>query len=392
MGFSLPLAMRFLSATQLFNGNFFLDADAVLVLDEKNNFVEIASEGLPDISKVERYEGIICPGFVNAHCHLELSYLINQLKQKTGFAGFAFELMEKRFKYSSQEIENSILEAVEQMWNSGIVAVGDISNTVESFRIKSKSKIAFHTFIELIAFNPALAEKVITAGKDLLNKTENHTATLTPHAPYSVSAGLMQKITEACKDNLPLSIHNQESAAENEFFEKGTGKVVELYKNLNIDISYYEAAGISSIKSYLKYLPLDKNLILVHNTFTKESDIQFAEAYSKNIFWCLCPNANLYIENVLPDVNLFLKNNCKMVIGTDSLASNHHLSVLEELNTLLRNFDSLPIHQLLTWATSNGASALNMSHKAGTFIPGQNTGLNLIRLNNNEFSFIQKLA
>lgn len=384
--------MRFLSATQVFDGTKFLETDAVLVLDEKNNFVEIASTGLTDISIIERHDGIICPGFVNAHCHLELSYLFNQVKQKTGFIGFALELMEKRFKYSTSEIENSIEEAVESMWNNGIVAVGDISNTPWSFEAKAKSKIAFHTFIELIAFNPALAEKVIAEGKELLKRTENHPATLTPHAPYSVSVELMQKISGACELNLPLSIHNQESKAENEFFEKGTGKVIELYKNLNLDVSYYKTAGNSSIKSYLKNLPSDKNLILVHNTFTNESDIQFAEAYSKNIFWCLCPNANLYIENALPDVNIFLKNNCKMVIGTDSLASNHHLSVLEELNTLLRNFENLPIHQLLMWATYNGASALKMSHKAGAFISGKNTGLNLIRLNSNEFSFVKKLA
>lgn len=384
--------MRFLSATQVFDGTQFLQTDSVLVLDDANCLLEISDRSKIDPTKIEFFDGIICPGFVNAHCHTELSYLHQHIQQKTGFTGFATELIAKRFTFSKEAIAESIKEAEQSMWNNGIVAVGDISNAADSFEMKANSKIVFHTFIELLALNPALVEKVMPLGLELQAKIKNHTSTLVPHAPYSVSAELMQAISKSCGDKLPITIHNQESRAENEFFEKGTGKVLDLYKQLNLDISYYQPSGRSSLQTYLKNLPANKNLILVHNTFTAKADMEFAEAYSKNIYWCLCPNANLYIENTLPDLNLFLSNNCKMVIGTDSLASNHKLSVIDELNTLLANFKNLNASDLLKWATSNGAQALNMSDKVGRLMQGKNSGLNHIRFSNNQFSFEKKLA
>lgn len=384
--------MRFLSATQLFDGKQFLSADTVLVLDETNCLKDIVKAETIDSSQLESYEGIICPGFVNAHCHIELSYLYKHIQERTGFTGFAGELMAKRFTFSKEEIKESIRSAEQNMWENGIVAVGDICNSEDSFELKASSKIKFHSFIELIALNPALAQKVMAAGKELQAKANKHTSTLVPHAPYSVSFELMQEISKACGENLPLTIHNQESKAENEFFESGTGKVLDLYKNLNIDISYYQPSGTSSLQSYLKNLPSNRNLILVHNTFSTAADVQFAEAYSKNIYWCLCPNANLYIENSLPDVTLFQKENCKMVIGTDSLASNHQLSILSELNTLFKNFNDLNTESVLQWATYNGACALGMETELGSFLKNKNAGLNLISLNNRQFGFVKKLA
>jgi len=384
--------MRFISATQIFNGTKFLNADTVLVLDDNNQFIESVSKASLNEAQIEKHEGIICPGFVNAHCHVELSYLYQHIQQKTGFTGFASELMSKRFAFSQEEIEKSIIEAEEKMWNNGIVAVGDISNNNSSFGKKAGSKMHYHTFIELISFNPDSAEKVFAAGKELQEKLVNQSGTLAPHAPYSVSAALMKKTAEACPENKPLTIHNQESSSENEFFVSGTGNVLDLYKNLNIDIPYFQASGKSSLQTYLKNLPANRNLILVHNTFTTVEDIKFAEDYSHKIYWCLCPNANLFIENSLPDVKLFTSGNCKMVIGTDSLASNHSLSIVDELNTLIHHFSWLETGDLLKWATSNGAKALNMEDKAGGFIKGKNAGLNLIDRKLGRFEYCRKLA
>lgn len=384
--------MRFITATQLFNGSEFLPEHSVIVLDDDNKLKEIVMMQSVPADKLEVYEGIITPGFINAHCHLELSHLHKQIRQNTGFTGFAIELMSKRFSYSQELIQEAMWIAEEQMWENGIVAVGDISNSADSFEIKAKSDLYFHTFIELIALNPSLAEKVMAAGKETLSKIKRDKATLSPHAPYSVSFELMQAISKACSIGLPLTIHNQESAAENEFFEKGTGRVLDLYKHLNIDISYYTPHDKSSLQSYLTNLPADKNVILVHNTFTNNDDVVYAENYSKNLYWCLCPNANLYIENNFPDIKNLVKNNRKIVIGTDSLASNHQLSVISELNILLNNFKEITPAQTLTWATSNGAKALGIEDRYGSYLATQKPGLNLISLENNEFVFLKKLG
>lgn len=384
--------MRFITASQIFDGQKFLQKDTAIVVDEKNCFVETVSSASIDTGKLEKHEGIITPGFVNAHCHLELSHLYNHISQRTGFVGFAKELMTKRFSFSQEMIGEAMLIAEAQMWDNGIVAVGDISNAADSFSYKDQSEMIYHTFVELIALNPDLAEKVISAGKELQSKIKHHSSSLVPHAPYSVSIELMREIAKASKENLPLTIHNQESRAENEFFERGTGRVLELYAHLNIDISYYKPSGKTSLQTYLPSLPSDRNLILVHNTFSSQTDIEFAKKLSKKLYWCLCPNANLYIENTLPDVNLLRAQNCKIVIGTDSLASNHSLSILDELNVLMREFDLKNTEEVLTWATSNGAEALEIKDRVGGFIKGKNAGLNLISLENKQFTFNRKLA
>lgn len=384
--------MRFITASQIFDGKKFLQKDTAIVVDDKNCFVKTVSSGIVDAGKLEKHDGIITPGFVNAHCHLELSHLYNLISQKAGFVGFAKELMSKRFSFSQEMIGEAMLIAEAQMWDNGIVAVGDISNTADSFSYKDQSEMIYHTFVELIALNPGLAEKVMMGGKELQTKIKNHSSSLAPHAPYSVSLELMSEIAKVGKENLPLTIHNQESKAENEFFETGTGRVLELYAHLNIDISYYKPSGKTSLQTYLPSLASDRNLILVHNTFSNKADIEFARQFSKKLFWCLCPNANLYIENALPDVNLLRAHNCKIVMGTDSLASNHSLSVIDELNVLMREFDLMDKEEVLTWATSNGAEALEMEDRVGRFIKGKNAGLNLIRLENKQFSFERKLA
>ena len=124
-------------------------------------------------------------------------------------------------------------------------------------------------------------------------------------------------------------------------------------------------------------MPYDRNLILVHNTFTSASDIQWAEYYSKQLYWCFCPNANLYIENKLPDYKLFLDAKVKIVIGTDSLASNAGLSILDELKTISKHCPQISFEELLTWATKNGAEALQFSD-FGTFEKNKIPGVNLL--------------
>ena len=126
--------------------------------------------------------------------------------------------------------------------------------------------------------------------------------------------------------------------------------------------------------------PLTKpgKLLLVHNTFTEDSDIQRAGNYNGDVFWVFCPNANLYIENKLPDIPLFVKENQNIALGTDSLASNHQLSILEEMKTITKHFPEVSLSELIKWGTLNGAMALNMDNEIGSIEVGKKPGLNLI--------------
>jgi cytosine/adenosine deaminase-related metal-dependent hydrolase len=141
----------------------------------------------------------------------------------------------------------------------------------------------------------------------------------------------------------------------------------------------------------LPLLKKPKNILLVHNTFTSQADIDFARLQSDNtsqeIFWCLCPNANLYIENTLPPVELLQKNNCRLVTGTDSYSSNQQLNILEELKTIQNNCPSVTLQEMLQWSTLNGAKALGIENAYGSFEKGKQPGIALIdRIQKNKLS------
>jgi cytosine/adenosine deaminase-related metal-dependent hydrolase len=316
-------------------------------------------------------------------------------EEKAGMLNFAKNIITKRMTFPKEQIQEGIIEGDKMMWENGIVAVGDISNTVDTFETKQKSKIFYHTFIELIGFNPERAETVFALGKQLQDVAENLKLknSLVPHAPYSVSDSLMRKVSEdVLETKYSVSIHNQESEAENLFFKKKEGDFVKLYEFLQMPIDFFKSSDKSSIKTYLPNLSSCSNLILVHNTFSSTEDIAWANKFHKELYWCLCPNANLYIENTLPHINDFLQENCKMVIGTDSLASNHSLSITDEINVLLSNFNWIKIADTLKWATSNGAEAIGIQNDFGQFIKGKNAGMNHLNFKSNQLVLEKKLA
>jgi cytosine/adenosine deaminase-related metal-dependent hydrolase len=371
--------MRFIQADIIYPVHTSPVKNGLVVTDGKGTILDIllTTEGIEETA-IEKYSGSICPGFINTHCHLELSHLLGKLSQKRGLIHFAKEVMGERGKYSIEHMQEAMEKADKEMQANGIVAVGDISNVSYSFGVKAKSAIHYHTFIELIGLNPANADKILQAGAGLLEEAAAFRlpASIVPHAPYSTSGEVMQKTAAWSKKyRLPLSIHNQESREENSLFENKSGEYLELYKHLNISIDYFEATGKSSLKSYLPSLEESHSVLLVHNTFSSTDDFAYAGNAKPAIWWCLCPNANLYIENKLPDVAGMLKKNCRITIGTDSLASNHALSVAGELQVLQANFPSLTTEQLLTWATWNGAQFLQIEDQFGSLEKGKKPGL-----------------
>jgi len=329
------------------------------------------------IKNITAYNGALVPGLVNTHCHLELSHLFGKIAEHTGLPGFVQQVIQQR-TVSADEIDTAMKKADAAMYANGIVAVGDISNQPVSKAVKLQSKIYYHTFVEAMGFNPARAVDIINKAKETREEFAPLKATIVPHAPYSVSGGLFKEIsgTSGTADDI-ISIHNQETPDENAFFESKTGHFLKLYEFLGLDITSFMAGGKTSLQTYLPLLSTVTKTLLVHNTFTSRADLEFAMAAHPNLFWCLCPNANLYIENRLPDVDLLKAAGVKVTLGTDSLASNHQLSILDEMK-VLQEEKGLAFEELLLWATLNGAEFLGKDTELGSFERGKRPGINLI--------------
>lgn len=175
-----------------------------------------------------------------------------------------------------------------------------------------------------------------------------------------------------------MSIHHQETEAENQLFATGTGTMAERRKLFNQSIPEFKATGKRPMESIAEYFAPLQKILFVHNTFSDQEDIEFIENYFADAYWCFCPNANLFIENRLPDIPLFRKKNCKIALGTDSLASNRQLNLLEEIKIIQSHFPAIPLQEILQWSTLNGADFLGISSKAGSFEKGKNPGVVLI--------------
>jgi aminodeoxyfutalosine deaminase len=390
----LNLAMRFITADHIFSGKEFLANDLIIAVNEKNIIHDIISVDQVEKSNIEYFQGIITPGFVNTHCHLELSHLKNVIKQHTGIVDFGLSVMKHRNEKSLELQQEAMLLANKEMKKQGIVAVGDISNSNNSINTKLQSDLYYHTFVELIALNPERADIVFDAGKQLLSEFSNHqlSASLAPHAPYSASLELIKKISDHCfAQNTTTSIHNQESKAENDFFLTKTEDYLRLYETINVSIDYFKATGKSSLNSVSGALNKNIHSLLVHNTFTNKEDIENIQRTHSNLYWCLCPNANLYIENTLPNVSLLKSNNCILTLGTDSLASNSQLSIIDEINTIQKHQPEITLDVLLQAATFNGAQFLGIENKFGLIEKNRNCGINLIEGNLGNYS-VKKLA
>lgn len=385
--------MRFLKANKIFDGRQYLPEGSVLVIDSQNRLKEIVPLTTLQNDKVESFEGIITPGFVNAHCHLELSHLKGKIQKHSGIPGFGKQIIMQRMGggFTKEQIHENAIVADEEMWNNGIVAVGDISNADDSFKTKQNSKIKYHTFIEMLGLNPANEKMMFDLSLPFLKLLQSLglAGSLAPHAPYSTSLQLIERIAKFDKENnLPLSIHNQETEEETKFFLGKENDFKGLYDFLKADISWFKAPGCSSLESYIKVFD-DQKTMLVHNTFSTKEDIEMAA--NKNCFFCFCPNANLYIENKLPDYNLFKEYQNSLCIGTDSLASNDSLDLIAEANVILKNSNVFSLETILQMMTYNNASALNLENEFGSLIPGKNTGLNLLNFENGQLKLTQKI-
>ncbi len=357
----------------------------ILLLEDNGTVVDILKPGDSgyDTSNAEHFEGWLIPGFVNAHCHLELSHLNRKLTEKSGLDGFVEELMELR-PDTEENIRQAMREADAELWRNGVVAVGDISNGSSSFDLKAKSEITYFTFIERFGLDPQKANTAYQSGILLLEQlnrnSKNKSGNLSPHAPYSVSQELFELISDHVHSlNGILSIHNQETRSENELFQTGSGKMMERLRRMGIVQKNIIPTGKTSIESVFRFFPAHVRIQLVHNTYTSQTDLELLETIKDRLYLCLCPGANLFIENQLPNIPLFRKQGFKLTIGTDSLASNKQLSILHELMLIQNAFPEIPVSDLFCWATQNGATLLGLENELGSFQTGKRPGVLLIQ-------------
>ena len=378
----------------------------------RDGYLECASDGtvigLGPVSDLDparaasaiKVEGFLVPGFTNAHCHIELSHMKGLFREATGMDGFIQQINELRLTIDREGRLAAMREAFEGLADQGVRAMGDISNCDESFEMKAEAlasgKMYTRTFLEVFGTEPedapavmdgafALQEKACALGLD---------AAPTPHSCYTMSPLLNRMAAAAGLESGYISYHSQESTEEEDMLRYGTGPLAEDYRSRGT--TQLPVTGTSALLYFLNNLrkavafPVEGNVLLVHNTATDQESIDAAKAALKHVYWAVCPLSNIFIHRMLPPLALMRRNGLDICLGTDSLSSNHLLSMVAEMLCLQDSFPEIPFEEVLRWATLNGAKAIGCDGFCGSFDPGKKPGV--VRIGNVDASAVRLTA
>ncbi len=328
----------------------------------------------------------LTPGFVNAHCHVELSHLHGKFRKGTGMAGFIDQINELR-DWAGREVKIGLTQKwMDKMWHDGVSAMADISNDDSSFEVKKKHPMYTRTFLEVFGSEPEMCDDVMRDVSDLQKVADSYSidAAPTPHSCYTMSPQLLSASAAAGLDSGFLSYHSQESREEEDLLRSGSGAMYENRKRSGM--STPPVTGESSLKYFIdrlaaaKDIPYDEHILLVHNVCLQQDDIDAVKKVMKNPFFAICPLSNIFIHNALPPVALMRENALDIALGTDSLSSNDDLDMVKELVCLHENFPEVPMEELLAWASLNGAKFLKKDDVMGSLTAGKKPGI--VRIEN----------
>jgi cytosine/adenosine deaminase-related metal-dependent hydrolase len=354
---------RIASHYALINGA--LERGIVVEVDDHGTITRVSRhDTIDNLASVEFYPGILIPGMVNAHSHLELSYLRGAIAEGTGFAGFAREIGRVRGNYTLEERLHAASVADSEMWYEGVEAVMDIANDDLVMPIKESSKIEYHTLFEAFGL---MAQSCDTQ-RAMASKYSH--ADVTTHSTYSLQDALFRDIANEGKES--LSVHLLESEDEIALYNK-KGSLWEWYERMGWECDFLHYGHPA--KRIAESVPAARRTLLVHGCKSTAEDISLLDRhFDTQPAWVLCPESNRYISGITPPVSLYREMGAQIAIGTDSLASARHLSMVENMRLL----GDVPLAELLTYATLNGAKALGIAERKGSIKVGKQPGLAVI--------------
>ncbi|MCS7085132.1 MAG: amidohydrolase family protein [Bacteroidia bacterium] len=325
--------------------------------------VECRAASWPVETKV--FEGVLCPGFVNAHCHLELSWMKGMLARGCGMREFIRTMLERRYGVSPECERFAAASAMRLAAQTGTALIADVSNTDAVYALYDEfPELRVLGFRETLGLDPAKAQTVVERA---LAECRDY---VTVHSFYSSSRELWSSWRRQ-KPPGPVCIHLLESPEERDFFDGGT-TLNDFFVSLGLPPI---PEGLGRIEQTPGLLNPDEPTLFVHMTVAKSEEIAFLLDCFSKAYFCFCPRSNLYLCGMLPVFERFDFDSGRVCIGTDSLATNDDLSIIEELKTIQSAAPWLSLETLLYCATRNGANFLGMGGGYGTLRAGARPGL-----------------
>ncbi len=327
-------------------------------------------------AQVEDYEDhVITPSLVNCHAHLELSYLAGLAEDCPApgdMVGWIRELLAARAVHGDVAAQNDAsLMALARLYAGGCRAVADIGNRKESGLIGGGFKTEVLFFLELLGLCGESEEAALTALAGI-----DADVRCTAHAPYSSGSALIRALKKRAGGAL-FPLHVAESAQEIEFLRTGSGPFADFLWERGVTVADFNPPGMGAVR-YLDSLGvLDKQTLCVHGVHVEDEEISLLAARGAAV--CLCPGSNRFMGVGIAPVQKMLLHGIPLVLGTDSLVSNPHLSLWREMQVLREDNPDLRPEAVFAMASGNGARLLGIEDRIGAIAPGVSSSLLAVR-------------
>jgi cytosine/adenosine deaminase-related metal-dependent hydrolase len=346
--------------------------------------VVAVGSGRPD-DAVDLGRCAVLPALVNAHTHLELSWLRGRIPRAARFTDWVRPLLAARGQPSDPaEIEAAALRAIEEARASGTAVFGDVSNTLSTVPILRGGLVAAHVFHELLGFNVADASARVVEARARIaalgpGRRDDVHVSLAPHAPYSVAPALFDAIRRDVTSRADrTTVHLAESREEVELLADGHGPWRELLELLRVWSDEWTPPGVSPVAFLADRGFLDASVLVVHAVECTPDDIRRLAASGATVV--TCPRSNAYVGAGVAPLAAFVRAGVPVAFGTDSLASVDDLNLFTELAEARRIAPEVPARTWLEGATATGARALGFGDQFGTIEPGKRAALIAVRV------------
>jgi aminodeoxyfutalosine deaminase len=311
--------------------------------------------------------GVLMPGLVNAHCHLELSHLAGRLTGAAGFVEWVERLVAARGEDSATTVRAQAAAGIREVEATGTVAVGDVSNALQHLDLLAGSSLRARVFFELIGWDPAVVDRILEgahARLGSLNLADTVTVSLAAHASHSVSPELLRAIVEA---GGIAALHLAESPHEHRFLDGGDAQWSAFLARRGLGHVEFDAPRMSPVRYLDRLGALRRGLLAAHAVQVDAADRALLAA--RGVVVVLCPRSNAALDVGRAPVPELREAGVRLCIGTDSLASVPSLDLWEDVLALRRAFPSLEPEWLMRSATRSGAEALGFDD-LGRIAPG----------------------
>lgn len=377
-----------ISSESIKNGAVAVEKDKIKVVGKTSELIQ----KFPGAKHKDFGEAVIMPGFVNCHSHLEITALRGFLDDVDGdFFSWLLKLTKARDKILSEsDIETAAIFGGSEGVKAGVTCFGDIGRSGKAGFNSLKTNGVRGVLFQETEFSPSneTAEEDFEKLKEKFLKlkeseTELVKAGISPHAPYTVSRKLFEKITDyTIAENIKISIHAAESAQEQNLMLRGEGFFSDLYKRENIN---WETPKMSSIEYFSEIGVLKAKPLLAHCVKVSENDLRLISESDSAI--AHCPKSNAKFGHGVAPLGNFFENNIRVGFGSDSVASNNTCDILEEARfaTLLARTREDQKHffdarKMIETATIGGAKAIGSEKEIGSLEAGKQADIIAISL------------